>query len=1069
MIPSAGSSMDIAPFGRISYWTGSDPMTIESHDIQGYILPVDVPEQGGLHIGIEWEYPRQFSSVVVKFKKAPKKPESVRLQYWVHSWPSGMRGGWTHTDDPYNGNWVTAHGEFAVNGDTWTFIFDPLDFTEIARAEDFAVLYRQAFRLRLLFRDGSTPEIVGIQVISDSIWREGDLRIEPGGKIEAYNGYIVSVDNSNPKSVAVKVLYAETHNYGVPWDIPTPPDRTIITVDGKFSFLATDALSDGVYVPDLGVFAGKKNKPSGLPLPIYDRILTEPEQTYERASTEIPQLIKTRQGRYCPIGCDANRQEFAVRYTGEIFADKRSLKVVGRDTAKLLWPGKSISFKFPTGDPPDFRDREDGTKQSALNGYLPIYTSAWKDREFLYEMTSFAALLEESPWDEEKKRGDEPMVALSKIKIRNTTEEKRKTRFWIVIENPEELVVDKDGFIYATGRAREDDVPDAPIQKRWIVDPYPVRRMRALLDTNGMGQAVPVSCSYAPFEVSSIPNAIAYDIELEPRTSHEIELFIPFITFTGDGGRKAVKSLRYDTKLAEMADYWQKQIDAGAKINVPDAIINDFNKATIPHIAITADKDIRTGYYFLPAGTYSYDVCMNEACHQIRALDYRGYHKEAEKYLRPFHELQGTQGLHGRFKSQEGVYHGLKVDDEINYQKFNYNLDHGYVMFALCEHYKFTRDKEWLASIANGLIASCDFVTRERQANIRTDANGEKVLEYGLIPPGHLEDNPEWLYWYAVNGYCYRGMKAVTEVLADIKHPDLERLKKDAAAFREDIRTAMKRSMELSPVTQLADGTYSPFVPTRSQLRGRDIGWIREPLYGPIHNIECEVLDPNEDMSTWILKDTEDNGFVSRYHGRQVDLEKYWFSQGGNTIQSGLLPIAMVYLKRDQPEHAIRAFYNSIGQNLYADVRCFTEHPVAAFGLGAGPFYKTPDENCWINWLRNILLMEKGDDCLIIAPGAPRAWFADGEEFSVQDMATYFGPMSYRIASKGNSITAAIERPKRNPPALMEVRFRHPEKIPIKSIMVNGKPHSDFDASREVIRFANAANLPKTLEITATY
>ncbi|MCX6375386.1 MAG: hypothetical protein NTU88_05010 [Armatimonadetes bacterium] len=109
-------------------------------------------------------------------------------------------------------------------------------------------------------------------------------------------------------------------------------------------------------------------------------------------------------GRYVPIGCEANRQEFAVRYNAEIFADKHELKVLGRDTAKLLWPGKAIFYKFPTGDPPDFRCREDGTEQSAMNGYLPISASEWKDREFVYEMTSFAALLTESPWDEEKKR-----------------------------------------------------------------------------------------------------------------------------------------------------------------------------------------------------------------------------------------------------------------------------------------------------------------------------------------------------------------------------------------------------------------------------------------------------------------------------------------------------------------------------------------------------------------------------------------------------------------------------------------------------------------------------------------
>jgi len=79
-------------------------------------------------------------------------------------------------------------------------------------------------------------------------------------------------------------------------------------------------------------------------------------------------------------------------------------------------------------------------------------------------------------------------------------------------------------------------------------------------------------------------------------------------------------------------------------------------------------------------------------------------------------------------------------------------------------------------------------------------------------------------------------------------------------------------------------------------------------------------------------------------------------------------------------------------------VRCFTEHPVDAYGLGAGPLYKTPDESAFLTWFRCLLLMEKGND-LWIAPGTPRAWMQHGKEIAVEEMPTYFGPVSYRIVS----------------------------------------------------------------------
>ena len=1087
---SVGDKVNIAQFGTVAYWTGADALAIEEYKIKpksGKYEPVNVPEQGGWHLGVSWEAPRQFYSVIAQFAQDSRLPDvnEVKLQYWRHNWPATWSGGWTHIDDPYNGRWVTAFGDVAVEKNTWTFTFDPLDMAEMREAEDFAVSYRQSFRFRLLFKDGSGVAISNIEAYSNSVWCDADLKIEfPEtqlawqGKLDVFNGYVLSIDDKDKKSVLVKVRYADCHKQVDPYLLPIPPDRTIMTVDGgaeKVSFLATDALEAPIWVKDLGVYIRKSDDPElaewkkeveKQPLPIFDRILTEPEQSYERASKEIPQLVKIRQSRYVPLGCDANRQEFALRFNGDIYMDKVNMKNTARDNAKLLWPGKRITYKFPTGDPIDFREREDAVSQSAMNGYLPIYTSEWKDREFVFTRTDFACYLDQTPYNEEKKRGDEPLVVFSKLKIRNTTEDKRTARYWFVIE-PAETLEYRDGFIYSTGRVWNENVPISvqAVETRWVSTQYESPRMRAEVRTNGKGAVKSTSCTYEPSFINSLPNAVAYDVELEPRKSHEIEIVMPFITFTGENGKDVVRKLDYDKKLAETVDYWEKLIAEGGIITTPEPIINDFVKATIPHIAITVDKDIDSGYYLLPAGTYSYNVCANEACHQIRSLDMRGHHDQALKYLQPYLDCQGSRGMHGKFKSAEGVLHGLKVAEDRDYQTFNYNLDHGFVHFALCEHYFLTRDKAWAEKIAPNLISACDFVTRERQYTMKKDENGEKVWEYGLIPPGHLEDNPEWLYWNAVNSYCYRGMAETVKVLEEIGHPDAARIKADTQAYREDLRRSMQISMDRSPVTQLADGTYQPFEPSRCHLRGRDLGWIRDSLYGSIHSIECGVLDPDEDMSKYILKDAEDNLFVSRYRGRQVDLEKFWFSQGGNTIQSGLLPIVMIYLKRNQPEHAIRSLYNSLSQNLYADVRCFTEHPVAAYGLGIGPFYKTPDENCWINWLRHVMLSERGHDEMEIAPGAPRAWFEPGKTFEMNDVATYFGKMSYKITSDTDKIVAQIDPPVRNAPKSLIVHFRHPQKKQITSVTVDGKDYKKFDPSGAV----TLPGLCEKMEIVVRY
>jgi hypothetical protein len=149
-------------------------------------------------------------------------------------------------------------------------------------------------------------------------------------------------------------------------------------------------------------------------------------------------------------------------------------------------------------------------------------------------------------------------------------------------------------------------------------------------------------------------------------------------------------------------------------------------------------------------------------------------------------------------------------------------------------------------------------------------------------------------------------------------------------------------------------------------------------------------------------------------------------------------------------------------------VRCFTEHPVGAYGLGTGPFYKTPDESAFLTWFRYLLLEERGDS-LLIAPGTPRKWLEHAKEIKVQDAPTHFGPMSYRIVSEvaDGQILAEITPPRRNPPAQLVLRLRHPKKSPVKAVTVNGSPHTDFDPAKETIALPGA--LPGRVQVVASY
>ena len=66
-------------------------------------------------------------------------------------------------------------------------------------------------------------------------------------------------------------------------------------------------------------------------------------------------------------------------------------------------------------------------------------------------------------------------------------------------------------------------------------------------------------------------------------------------------------------------------------------------------------------------------------------------------------------------------------------------------------------------------------------------------------------------------------------------------------------------------------------------------------------------------------------------------------------------------------------------------------------------------------------------------------------------MATYFGPLTYRVTSEADKVTTTVAAPERRTPAEIVLHLRLPEGKRIASVTVNGAPHADFDADAETV------------------
>jgi hypothetical protein len=1025
--PQPGEEVDLAPFGQARVWDGNP--------------------------GVEWDEPRDIRRVEVEF--ADRAPDTAGVEYWVSGWPPEPRGGWTKTDTTWQGEWRRAVVTREKEGRVVIYRFAPLSEAENQNARNapgFTPSFRETLKLRVRLA-ASAARLSSLRIYGNSRWSMREINVESGCESSAptevsataYNGRILE---SRPlkgtlHGARLKVLYAEHP--------PGSNDRTILTIRAgqtpPFGVSADDIIEQaGVYVKPLGIFLGDATldetfarwRDSGAWRPgqdIVSRTSRQGEQTLIRATAEIPALSLTARSshphhsvRYIPLGVTGSREKYGLDAVGSAFVSKRGAKAMKEDLGRMMWEGDEIEYNLATGAAADFRERAQGVRQSLLEDYLPLVTTEWQTDGIDYQEQAYATMLE-APLDETRLRGDEPSLLFLKLTASNSGPESRPARAWFQIEPVEKFEL-KDGLLL--GLANQ-------------AGPYAAPRLRAALEAE-QGKlelhALPLGASYAG-------ESVLWAVPVPARESRTLYVKIPFRTMESAKHQAAVRRTQYSARLEETLDYWRKVTSGAMRLDVPDREFTNFFRAGLQHILVSIERDISTGFYICPCGTYDYNEFANETMIQARLLDQRGLSGVAWKCMQPYVELQGSHPFPGNFKDGSAIFHGVRVDADHDYTHGGYNLNHGWVLWTLAEHYLFTRDRDWLRGVMPRMLKAANWIISERRATMQRESDGSPVPEYGLLPAGQLEDNEEWQYWFAVNGYTYRGLKAAAQAVAALDPAQGERLKREAAAYREDIRQAAFRAMASAAVVRLRDGTSVPLIPPRVRLHGRDYGWIRNVLYGAETLVDCGVFTADEPIATFILEDYEDNLFMA---GDSLSIpDRDWFSRGGVALQPNLVNTFESYLERDQLPQTLRALYNTFAISFYPDVDAFTEW-VPTLGIGGGPFYKTSDEAAFLTHLRLLLVREAGDK-LYLDSGAPRAWFLPGRSIEVQRAATFFGELGFRIEShvEQGFVEAEVSPPQRNRPSQVVLRLRHPEGRKMTRVELNGRDWKEFDVQRETI------------------
>lgn len=958
--------------------------------------------------GLVWDDPREIHRVVAHFPTDAPDPASLRLEYWGSRWPAqhlpkdrqpgGGDTGWMELGDWHRYGWRTADADAARDGRTVTFRFRPVNAREFPKLTGYPAPFRYTLKLRLT--GPGAASIARLQAFTDSTQRDRTVRLtwrEPpidAPRAEAFNGRVLSLQRLPTGDYRLRLVTTANPD-------PNTFDRTLVTVrrgPDTFTFAVDDLAAGPIFVPHLGAcvledadertytqVAASLDSRRGQSL--YDRVAALPEQTWPAAWAGMP---PKKSPIVYPLGLDGGRQRFRLDPDGGFHYrtnDGYLTARPGRDTPRLKLEPPERHVSFGLSNRP--------TDRTLLDSVLPICQTTWDHDGVRVTQTAFVTPLESTQAGSPPPAGDTTTVLVARFTLTNPSDKPRTARLPLSCARGTSLRRDDRGRL-------------------WLGD-----SLRARVLTDG-----------APAD------PLAWTWTLPPGGSGSLTILWPYVVLAGPDEPAALDRLDPAREQNAVAAWWRDRLATGARLATPEPMLNDFYRAHASHLLINCEREPGSSRRFARVGSFGYGAYGNESCMMVADLHRRGLFPEARACLDASLHYQGTAPLPGNFSDKQGVLYGAG-----GYEAGGYNQHHGWILWALADHYRFTRDDAWLQQAAPGIRAAADWIVRQRA---RTAARPEP--ERGLLPAGSLEDIGDWWPWLSTNCYTWRGLDAAAWALAQASHPDAPRLRREADDYRAAILRNFRAARDRAPVVRLRDGTCVPHIPSHPYRRGRCFGWICETLEGALHLLIAGLIDPRSPEAAWILKDYEDNLYLSHQYGYTLDdFDRHWFGRGGMSMQACLLLHVEPYLARDDVKHALRGLFNAQAASYFPDVRLNTEHALPELGSWRGDHFKSSDEANAAGWLRYLFLREDGDT-LLVGQAVPRAWLADGRTCGLEHAATWFGPASITFTAGPGILTARLTGPTRNPPARIRLRFRDPRERSLAAVTVNGRPWTDFQA-----------------------
>jgi hypothetical protein len=510
----------------------------------------------------------------------------------------------------------------------------------------------------------------------------------------------------------------------------------------------------------------------------------------------------------------------------------------GIDRGAGVWSdyGNPDRFRFRF----DFGDVAKGIggfwKSQRLEDGLPVITTTIEREGLHYEVEQYAYPLGGPP---SERRGDIPMVLLQKLTVSNLQGQDKT----VTVEIHHRREFEPDNAVEMVCR-NEDGT--------FIFEESSGKRILFTVAGPGLeiGSCITRQDPKQPDNKRQARSrqfdaSLAFELNGGASKEFIVKLASPIVL--PDDRDKLIK-LDYSRSRQDTLRFWIACLEQGAQFQVPEKVVNDLFRANLWHALRLPrrhggqEEGVKID---LPYSNFAYDQHgapwpVNQAVY----VDYmiyglRGYDDIAtEELLTVFRSNQQPDGRVAGYANW-GVYTPSMI-------------------YTVAKNYRLSGNRDAFDRLLPYTLKALDWCLGQ----IRS-AQGRKGPAAGLIssPLNDLTGEGVWAFTQA---YIYAAIAQLGKALEQIGHPRSKECLDTAEKFRESVERAFAAAAVRSPLVQLRDHTWVPYVPCDATKSGR----LFEQWYptdvdtGATHLLRLGALSADGELADYLLNDHEDNLYL---------------------------------------------------------------------------------------------------------------------------------------------------------------------------------------------------------------